>query len=445
MGPVCYRIVVRGELSRRFSPAFEGMLATAQELESWQGWVSAGVPASTAEIDAMAVVLSYLGAAELWTGDLDAAETHLWEGHAVALQAGLEYQRLDCLSQTAILDALRGRLNQTAQTGLAAVELAEQRGWSSSVGVAGAYFALAWVHERRDDLATASRYRDRAAEASSATAERPLAVGIGIVQARVRHARGDLAGSFASLEAAHPQDPADWKPSRFLAGWLASTEAELHIAAGDTESARVLLKGLDDGEPPAAWETIPLARLQLAEGDPAGAARHLSPFLDGAVPVADPGALADAYCWTRSQARRALHDSDRAVASLGRAVELAEQEGLCRTLLDAGAPGRRALLVRHRDRIASDWPFLDELVGGAIEPSLAVASPMPVVVEALSERERVVLRYLPSTLTYTEIANELYISLNTIKTHVNNIYRKLGVVSRRDAVRRAQELELLRS
>jgi LuxR family transcriptional regulator, maltose regulon positive regulatory protein len=421
----------------------DAMLATAQELESWRNRVSAGVPASTAEIDAMAVVLSHLADAELWTGDLDAAETHLREGHAVALQAGLEYQRLDCLSQLAVLHALRGRLKQAAQTGLAAVELAEQRGWSSSVRVAGAYFALAWVHEHRDDLPTASRYRDRAAEASGAAAERPLAVGIGIVQARVRHARGDPVGSFASLEAAHPQDLGDWKPSRFLAGWLASTKAELRIAAGDTESARVLLKDLDDGEPPAAWETIALARLQLAEGDPAGAARYLSPFLDGAVPAADPGALADAWLLD-ALASEALHDSNRAVASLGRAIELAEQEGLCRTFLDAGAPGR-ALLVRHRNRIASDWPFLDELVGGAIEPSLAVASPMPVVVEALSERERMVLRYLPSMLTYNEIANQLYVSINTIKSHANNIYRKLGVVSRRDAVRRARELELLRS
>jgi LuxR family maltose regulon positive regulatory protein len=421
----------------------ESVLATARELESWQGRVSAGIPASTAKIDAMAVVLSCLGAAELWTGDLDAAETHLWEGHAAALQAGLDYQRLDCLSHLAVLDALRGRLNQAAQTGLVAVELAKQRGWSSSVGVGGAYFGLAWVHERRDDLATAGRYRDRAAEASSAAAERPLAVGIGIVQARVRRAQGDLAGSFASLETAHPQAPPDWKPSRFLAGWLASTEAELRIAAGDTESARVLLKRLDGTEPPTAWETISLARLRLAEGDPAGAARHLSPFLDGAVPAADPGTLADAWLLD-ALASEALHDSDRAVASLSHAVELAEQEGLCRTLLDAGVPGR-ALLIRHRDRIASDWPFLDELVGGGIEPSLAVASPMPVVVEALSERERVVLRYLPSMLTYAEIANELYISLNTVKSHVNNIYRKLGVASRRDAVRRARELELLRS
>jgi LuxR family transcriptional regulator, maltose regulon positive regulatory protein len=75
----------------------------------------------------------------------------------------------------------------------------------------------------------------------------------------------------------------------------------------------------------------------------------------------------------------------------------------------------------------------------------AAVSPMPVLIEALSERERAVLRYLPSMLTFMEIGSELFISVNTTKSHVRSIYRKLGVVGRRDAVRRARQLQLLRS
>ena len=74
-----------------------------------------------------------------------------------------------------------------------------------------------------------------------------------------------------------------------------------------------------------------------------------------------------------------------------------------------------------------------------------MVSAIPVLIEALSQRERAVLRYLPTMLTFVEIGSELYISVNTTKSHVRNIYRKLGVVGRRDAVRRARQLQLLRS
>jgi LuxR family maltose regulon positive regulatory protein len=90
-------------------------------------------------------------------------------------------------------------------------------------------------------------------------------------------------------------------------------------------------------------------------------------------------------------------------------------------------------------------PFLDELALASVDPAPAVVSEMPVLIEALSERERTVLRYLPTMLTFGEIGSELYISVNTTKSHVRNIYRKLGAVGRRDAVRRARQLQLLRS
>ena len=63
--------------------------------------------------------------------------------------------------------------------------------------------------------------------------------------------------------------------------------------------------------------------------------------------------------------------------------------------------------------------------------------------EPLSEREQVVLRYLPSTLSAGEIADELFVSLNTVKTHIKSIYRKLDTNRRWDAVKRARQLQLL--
>jgi ATP/maltotriose-dependent transcriptional regulator MalT len=97
------------------------------------------------------------------------------------------------------------------------------------------------------------------------------------------------------------------------------------------------------------------------------------------------------------------------------------------------------------DWIDASWPLLDELAQAALDPAPAAVSPMPALVEPLSERERVELRYLPTMLTLNEVNSALYISVNTTKSHVRSIYRKLAVVGRRDAVRRTRQLHLLRS
>ena len=165
--------------------------------------------------------------------------------------------------------------------------------------------------------------------------------------------------------------------------------------------------------------------------------------MDGTMPAADLDSRIRAWL-LHALASHTLGDADQAAASLRRAVDLAEPEEHRRVFLDGGAPGR-VLVASYRDWIDVSWPFLDELALASLDPSPATVSEMPVVVEPLSERERTVLRYLPTMLTFVEIGSELYISVNTTKSHVRSIYRKLGVVGRRDAVRRARQLQLLRS
>jgi LuxR family maltose regulon positive regulatory protein len=183
--------------------------------------------------------------------------------------------------------------------------------------------------------------------------------------------------------------------------------------------------------------------LRLAEGDPAAAVATLSPVVDGPTPPADTDTRIRAWL-LHAQASHALNHLEQAAASLGHAVDLAEPEDHRRSLLNAGTLGG-ALVARFRDWIDSSWPFLDELAQASLDPAVAVVSPMPALIEPLSERERVVLRYLPTMLTFEEIGSQLYISVNTTKSHVRSIYRKLGVAGRRDAVRRARQLRLLRS
>jgi LuxR family transcriptional regulator, maltose regulon positive regulatory protein len=390
---------------------------------------------------AWAVALSGLGSAELWTGELDAAEVHLQAGQAAALGAGLDDVRLDCVSGLALLHAVGGRLSLAVRTGEAAVGLAGERA-GAAPAVAGALLALAWAHHQRDDLATAGSYLERASNGAGTALDRPLGAAIKMVGARLRYARADPVGALADLGAARG-DLAGSDPPRLLSRWLATIEAGMHAPARDAGSAGVLPRSAGTGEPAAAPEAVALARRQLADDDPAGTVRTLSPFLAGAMPAADLDTRIRTWL-LHALASHALGDADQAAASLRRAVDLAGPEDQRRIFLDAGAPGR-ALVARYRDRVDASWPFLDELALAALDPASAAVSPMPALIERLSEREQAVLRYLPTMLTFGEIGSELFISVNTTKSHVRSIYRKLGVVGRRDAVRRARQLQLLRS
>ena len=318
--------------------------------------------------DGRAVTLSNLGAAELWAGDLDAAEVHLREGQAVALRAGLGSLQLSCMSQLAVLHAMRGALGQALRLGTSAVELAAQHGWSSSVQAAGSYLALAWVHYQRDDLVEASRYLDQAAAMSEVDLQ-PVNLAVAILQARLQRARGDVAGALATLASAR-RNLTGWRPPAHLWRWLILTEAELRSAGGPTQPARELLETLDQSVPLDAGEAAVLARMQLAEDDPTGAAATLASCLDGAA-LSDQVAPVDAWL-VDALASDTLADRDRAAASLERALTLAEREGFRRSFLDAGAPAR-SLLARYRHRVPSCWSYLDELLQASAESAWMAA------------------------------------------------------------------------
>ena len=388
--------------------------------------------------DGRAVTLSNLGAAELWAGDLDAAEVHLRDGQAVALRAGLGSLQLSCISQLAVLHAMRGALGQALRLGTSAVELAAQHGWSSSVQAAGSYLALAWVHYQRDDLVEASRHLDQAA-AMSAVGLQPVKLAVAILQARLQRARGDMAGALATLASAR-RNLTGWRPPAHLWRWLILTEAELHSADRPTQPARELLETLDQSVPLDAGAAAVLARMQLAEDDPTGAVATLASCLDGAAP-SDQVAPVEAWL-VDALASDTLADRDRAAASLERALTLAEREGCRRSFLDAGAPAR-SLLARYRHRVPSCWSYLDDLLQASAESAWMAPSSPRALIEQLTERERTVLRYLPSLMTYEEIASDLYVSVNTVKSHAHGVFRKLGVSGRRQAVRSARELRLL--
>jgi LuxR family maltose regulon positive regulatory protein len=228
------------------------------------------------------------------------------------------------------------------------------------------------------------------------------------------------------------------RPPRLLAAAARAARARLLATAGDDEAA---LAALGPGDRPrSAVETVVLGRLQLAQGDPMAAVRTLAPLL-----ASEPGggALAPSLAieanLVAAVANRELADHAAAVGALRRALELAAPEGYRRAFVEGGAPVRQ-LLADHLH-----WDNTHHLLVGALLERLRSAEPAgpAALVVPLSEREQVVLRYLSSRLSAGEIADELYVSLNTVKTHIKSIYRKLDTNRRWDAVKRARQLQLL--
>jgi LuxR family maltose regulon positive regulatory protein len=140
-------------------------------------------------------------------------------------------------------------------------------------------------------------------------------------------------------------------------------------------------------------------------------------------------------------AQRALGADDEAQLAIAQALALAEPEVARRPFLDGGGAVRELLAQHLRVMNAQRW-FASELIAALDGRSATDGAPADLL-EPLSEREREVLRYLPTVMSNADIAAELFVSVNTVKTHVKSIYRKLGATRRQDAVRRARQLRLL--
>jgi LuxR family maltose regulon positive regulatory protein len=135
-------------------------------------------------------------------------------------------------------------------------------------------------------------------------------------------------------------------------------------------------------------------------------------------------------------------DVPAALVPLGQALNLAEPEGYARVFIDEGPPMAVLLAVAAQRGIATDYARRLLAAAGGTEPARSGGAER--LIEPLSRREVAVLRLLATDLGGPDIARQLVVSLNTVRTHTKNIYAKLGVNNRRAAVRRAEELHLLR-
>jgi LuxR family maltose regulon positive regulatory protein len=328
----------------------------------------------------------------------------------------------------AYCEALAGDLVAAAEWAERSLAVAEEAGLGKHPACADAHLALARVHTQRGDLAAAEEQLEDAFDAAR-TNRRHLLVGV----QRAEWVEWRRASSRTEALAAIAAEPPSGGPPapEGLRSRLVATEARLYLGAGRGERAAALLAGHD------RW-TCDLAAAQAAvcaaSGDMAGVRKVLDtwPELD----ATEPWSRLQRACW-----QVVLDDADgeRAAVEAGLDGLLAEAEaqGHLQLFRDGGRELARILRRRYLSR---PTPFLRQVVAAVADAPAAGHSDD--LVEQLSERELEVLRYLPSRLSNAEIAGRLYVSVNTLKTHLKAIYRKLGVTSRSEAVERAEALDL---
>ena len=304
-----------------------------------------------------------------------------------------------------------------------------------------AALAQALVSLRRDDLSTAQRLLERIDPQLTGQfpGEPSVSAVAALIRARVLLADGDATAATAQLARLRET----WGPAHpALADVLTIAEGEVALRIGSTGRARAVLLLVEEGEHfDRADGRLLRGGLLIAEGDFKTALEAAEPCLDGA---ADGVTLQERISGLliAAVAQRRLGSSDEAAGLLEQALALAEPDGAYRAFLDGGAAVRSAMTVlipptsRHAGFAGRILERFDAQASHPAGPADAVSVP-------LTDSERAVLRFLPSHMTNEEISQALFLSINTVKTHLRSAYRKLGVSSRREAIARGRRLGLL--
>ena len=379
-------------------------------------------------------VLSGRGAVELWSGHLDEA-AGLLEAAAATAASGRP-EPADAVAYLALAEVWRGRLSRAAELAdRATAALAADGDRRPGQGPhPAALVALAWVHLERNELRAARRCVKQADAALDRAPDRLIVAAAYLVAAGGALAEGRASVAAQVIDRARSGPPI----SPWLDRQLSVIQSRACAAAGDVQAAVAAAGRARPQDSPEA--AVALAHAWTAAGDGDAAARALAPALT-ARGVTDRVRL-DAWL---ADARLGYASGDRARGhrSLAAALRLAEAEQL--RLPFVLERGWISPVLRQDPELAEAHRRLFTAPGQAQPPAPAIDRDQAPVLpaEPLSDREREVLRHISGMLSTAEVASEMYISVNTVKTHLRTIYRKLAATHRGEAVRRARQLELI--
>lgn len=391
-----------------------------------------------AERTRRALLLYNLGAFETSARLFHQAAAHLRDCLSESDLLGLSYLSLASMAQFVQHDLYRGRLELGRQRGLAVINLAEERGLGGDHNLIPGYVGLGGIEILRDEPAAAQQHlteADRAVRAVDLVDRFYICFLTGLVL----RATGKVTDAEAQLRrleslAREWDAPPGWVPVL-----VRTAQAEQLACEGRPEEGLRLLEPVSATEPQlCVTRPLPVFHAELLTrcGRPRDALALLASWRNGDRP---PPVVASARV-VKALAADALGQHDAALDAIESALAAAGGEELIWPFV---APGPQAgrLVAELIDRGTAH-----EVLAVQVAVHLAAQRTVrrsPYYVEPLSGRELEVLRHLPGTQTNSEIAAQMFVSLNTLRSHMKSIDRKLGTANRREAVRRARELGIL--
>ena len=390
------------------------------------------------------VVTSVLGDASWIHGDLEEARQAYTAAADMARAAGNLGMAVLGSSNLAGVLVEQGHLHEAARVYEDAVALATRPGGRVLPWVARLYAGLGRLHYEWNHLDTAARFIHRCIELGQQWEDPDLLARGYVMLARLELALSHPGQAEAAMRAAH-QLVVEQTLSPARSNWVQSALAGLRLAQGHMDQALYLVRqGGIPADDPVPFERGPehltSLRVLLAEGD-YGAALALSEhLLQQAQAAGRTGDIIEVLI-LQAQTFHGNKDTQQALAVLDRALTLARPEGYVRIFMDEGEPMMQLLSQARSHRLGGGYAAQLLLAASQIgDAPLPSAQPL---IEPLTGREIEVLKLIAAGLSNEEIASRLVISLATVKRHISNIYGKLDVPSRTQAVFRARELRLV--
>jgi LuxR family maltose regulon positive regulatory protein len=393
-----------------------------------------------------------LGAVLRWNGDLLAAAQNLERAITITRAAGDSHTAMEALCSLAAVQLAQGQLHKTVATCqevlLLADEHVQQSGQRPPIAASGHNLKSHVLREWNDLDGALRNAREGIWLAEQWGWPEGSALGYWRL-ARALQAVGDAEGTREAIHRAR-QVASDLSP--WFGALMAAHQARLWLAEGNLAPAchwaQVSGLSVDDELNYRSTDAYSvLARVLIAQGRFDEASRLLADLLEMTEAAGAMGYVIETSV-LQALAFQAQSQDDQALVALKRALVLAEPEGYVRTFVDEGSQMGQLLRRALVHGITADYAgkllaALDEATTRTATPLVVSEGRRPSLVEPLSPRETEVLRLLMTPLSHAEMAEDLVVSVNTVRSHVKSIYGKLDVHSRMEAVERARELGLL--
>jgi LuxR family transcriptional regulator, maltose regulon positive regulatory protein len=394
-----------------------------------------GPAGATGDADLDLYALHQRGVARLFVGAYDGSVSDLRRATALARGSGRDAMLISCLSFLAGTFVSKGDLSAGQDHAAEAVALAERRGWGRSPSLAHAYTMLSWAASLRADTETAEVAADRALASLARHNEPDVELAVRSLELYLFHDRDD---AFVALQRymrlCERLADADMSPA--LLAYAAPVILRICLDLGERNWAHTLAeiairRAPDPGEP-----ALLRALLYLDAGQPAAARRELAAILDGTATCHLVTTEVRAWLLATETEQRA---GNRTLAQerMRTALSLAEPVQLLQPFTESQR--FTELLVSGKGRYGRNEAFVDQL----LERLTTTSTDERDALLRLTPAEMEILRDLPSLLSLREIAEARSISVNTVKSHLRAIYRKLDVDGRRGAVETARNRGLL--